>query len=178
MRDLLRQLAGGDRRSIGKANHVVRRVLLSPDRFTEIVGGLSHEDPLIRMRCADVAEKISRARPEWLAAHKLELLELAKQLTEKELRWHIAQMLPRLRLTPAQRRAAVALMFEYLKDESRIVKTCAMQALVDFAAGDTKLGLSLIPLIRALCTTGTPAVRSRARKLIAHLGEKSLLKSE
>jgi len=130
---------------------------------------MSHSDPLIRMRSGDVAEKVSRARPEWLASHKRVLLDLARQTTEKELRWHLAQMLPRLPVTPAERRSAVAAMFDYLKDESRIVRTFAMQALADFAERDAKLRTLLLPMLDQLRTTETPAVRARARKLMAQL---------
>src|SRR5258708_3843378 len=169
MSDPLRRLAGGDRRSIGKAHEVVPLALASRDRFAEIVDGLSHADPLVRMRCADVAEKVSNVRPEWLASHKRTLLDLGKHATEKEVRWHIAQMLPRLALTPTERRATVAMMFDYLKDESRIVRTFAMQALADFAAEDGALRRRLLPLLHDLRRTSTPAVRARARKLVAHL---------
>jgi hypothetical protein len=43
---------------------------MDPVRFAEIIDGLRHEHPLVRMRSADAAEKISAARPEWLQRHK------------------------------------------------------------------------------------------------------------
>jgi hypothetical protein len=126
MTGLLAHLAGGDRRSIGQSDQVAQHVLGHPKKFAEIVGGLSIDDPLIRMRCADVAEKVSRVQPEWLQAHKAALLDLAMRTTQQELRWHLAQMLPRLRLSKKERRGTVAVMFEYLNDKSQIVKTFAM----------------------------------------------------
>lgn len=96
MNKLMQQLAGGDRRSIGRSNAVVGKVLKEPGRFAEIIDGMTHSDLLIRMRCADVAEKVSARHPEWLQCYKRRLLGLAASATEQELRWHLAQMLPRL----------------------------------------------------------------------------------
>lgn len=128
MHDLLRKLAGGDRRSIGQSDRVVCDVLKQPSLFAVVIEGVRHSDPLVRMRCADVAEKVTRPHPEWLTPHKAVLLALAAQTTEQELRWHLAQMLPRLPLTPAEMRCVIARLLEYLADDSSIVKTFAMQA--------------------------------------------------
>ena len=63
---VLRTLSGGDRRSIGKADRVVEQVLKTPALLGDVVRGFSHDDPVIRMRSADVAEKVSAVHPEWL----------------------------------------------------------------------------------------------------------------
>jgi hypothetical protein len=137
MSTLTRELTGGDRRSIGKSNAVVGKILRSPSRFAEVIDGLTDGDPLIRMRCADAAEKASLQRPEWLQPHKRKLLELAKSSVEQELRWHLAQMLPRLKLDRRERRQTEAILLSYLKDKSRIVQTFALQALADLSADDS-----------------------------------------
>jgi hypothetical protein len=103
---MLCKLTGGDRRSIGKANLVVREVIADPQRVTEIIHGMSNDDRLVRMRCGDVAEKLSRRSPEWIGPHANTLLVLASNATEKEMRWHLAQILPRLKLDPGQSWAA------------------------------------------------------------------------
>jgi hypothetical protein len=48
-----------------------------------------------------------------------------------------------------------------------------MQALVDLALHDTRLRSQVMPLIERLTKTGTPALRSRGRKLLRQLGNKS-----
>lgn len=169
MDDLLRQLAGGDRRSIGQSDRVVREVLKRPSLFATVIRGLDCADPLIRMRCADAAEKMTRSHPDWLQPHKAALLALAARTTEQEMRWHLAQMLPRLTLTPAETHRVVARILEYLNDDSRIVKTFAMQALADFAERDHALRLRALPLLDDLTRTGSPAMRSRGRRLVARL---------
>src|SRR4029077_10613643 len=69
-------LKGGDRRSIGKSNQIAQLVLSEPKRFAELVESLWDEDPIVRMRAADAAEKVAVTRPEFLNPHKRELLGL------------------------------------------------------------------------------------------------------
>ncbi len=167
MSAFLDQLAGGDRRSIGNAGVVVRQVLTDPSKLVEVIAGLSAADPLVRMRCADVAEKVSAAHPEWLQPHKGVLIKLAARATQQELRWHLAQMLPRLTLDTVEHRAAVRVMFAYLNDPSKIVKTFAMQALADFARNDRALRRRLPRILADILQSGSPAMQARARKLLA-----------
>ena len=169
MNKLLVELSGGDRRSIGKSNLVVRKVLDDPVHFAAIIDGLSNEDALVRMRCADLAEKVSAAHPDWLSSHKQTLLGLAAKSAEQELRWHLAQMLPRLNLDRKERRKSVEIMQVYLSDRSNIVKTFAMQALADFAINDVTLRRKLLPQFQEFAQKGSPAMRARARKLIIRL---------
>lgn len=169
MSRLLAALAGGDRRSIGRSGAVVRQVLADPARFAEIVGGLSDADPIVRLRCADAAEKVSLVHPGWLAPHKQALLDLAMVSVEPAVRWHLAQMLPRLQLDRRQRRRVVVALYRYLDDPSRIVKTFAMQALADLAGSDDALRRELLPRVEEMARTGSPAMRARARKLLVQL---------
>lgn len=118
------------------------------------------------MRCADVAEKVSGAHPDWLQPHKEALLSFASTVQEKEVRWHMAQMLPRLQLAAVERRRAVALLFQYLDDPSRIVKTWSMQALFQMSEGDPKLRARVMPIVRDAALKGSLAECSRAKKLL------------
>jgi hypothetical protein len=132
-------LEGSDRRSIGRANEVARMVLKEPRRFRELIACLWHDDPIIRMRAADAAEKVSVQKPRLLDRHKPELLGLLAEAEQIELRWHLAAMIPRLRLTPAERHRAAVALHRYLEDRSSIVKTFALQALTDLAQNDVAM---------------------------------------
>jgi hypothetical protein len=57
-------LEGGDRRSIGRANHVAELVLRHPHPLRELLKYLWSGEAVVRMRAADAAEKISRQMPE------------------------------------------------------------------------------------------------------------------
>ena len=69
-------LKGGDRRSIERSDEVKRLVSRQLKRFPELLKCLWDEDPVIRMRAADAAERVTLAHPELLHPHKQELLGL------------------------------------------------------------------------------------------------------
>jgi hypothetical protein len=166
---LLKKLAGGDRRSIGRSNSVVREVLARPILFRVLVAGLTADDPVVRMRAADALEKVSLRRPELLRPYKRRLLRVASQSAQQEVRWHMALVFPRMNLRPAERAIALDILLEYLGDKSSIVKTWAMHCLAHFASQDAGLKRRLLPLLRDLTEVGTPAMRARGRKLLASL---------
>lgn len=167
MNDLLEMLKGGDRRSIGQAPRVVAKVCENPRLFPLLFEGLLTDDPVVRMRAADAVEKISARRPELLAPFKGELLLRISQCDQKEVRWHVAQLLPRLSLDALEMAAAIRILAEYLKDPSRIVRTFALQALADLAEREPSLRPRAIRELRSAARSGSPAVKSRARKLLA-----------
>jgi len=169
LRRIRKLLAGGDRRSIGRSAQVVADVLAHPERFGAVIDAISDDDPVIRMRAADVAEKITAQRPELLGAYKRLLLDDLARASQAEVRWHVAQMLPRLTLAEGDHHAAVAILVDYLDDHSRIVTVNAMQALTDFARADASLRPRVIELLEPLTERGSPAIRARGRKLLAAL---------
>jgi hypothetical protein len=162
-------LQGGDRRSLGRANRVAALVLGQPERFPELLECLWCDEPVVRMRAADAAEKASAQRAELLYPFKTELLGLAAETIQQELRWHLALMIPRLPLTRAERKRTVALLKEFLSDRSSIVKTCALQGLAELAQSDPELRSDVIIVVERASRTGTPAMKARARKLLPKL---------
>jgi hypothetical protein len=177
----LAKLSGGNRTTLGRTDAVVAEVLADPKKFPALLACLaeasdkstdasrSKTTAILLMRASDAVEKISRKRPEWLAPHKLDFLGLAGSTDQIEVRWHMAQILPRLPLTPRERAVAVDVLFDYLKDRSSIVRTLAMQGLADFAARDANLRTKILPFLEELTQIGTAAMRARGRKLLAHL---------
>lgn len=172
-------LSGGTRRSTGRANEVAANVAQEPVSFRYLIALLHDpEDPVVRMRAADAAEKASRQNPTLLRPHKPQLLALLaesdpQESIRQEIRWHLAQMIPRLQLTPAERRGVIASLELYLRDRSSIVRTCAMQALAELALqepGTTRNAIA--DEIRILARTGTPAMKARGRKLLEKLARK------
>src|SRR5580692_2418913 len=157
---LAAMLEGGDRRSIGRSNEVARLVLKQPRRFRELIACLWHENPVVRLRVADAAEKVSAKKPRLLDRHKPELLGLLTEAEQIELRWHLAAMIPRLRLTPAERQRAAAALHHYLEDRSSIVKTFALQALTDLAQNDAAMRPKVKQLLEEAVQSGTPAMRA------------------
>jgi HEAT repeat protein len=168
-RNILAFLEGGDRRSIGRSDHVAAMVSKNPRLFPDLIAGLWSEDPLVRMRAADAAEKVTRTKRPWLQPFKKELLGLMVEAAEQELRWHLAVIVPRLALSTAQRHQAISTFARYLEDRSSIVRTFALQGLADLAQDDPALRPKVIELLHEATRTGTPAMKARSRKLLLHL---------
>jgi hypothetical protein len=169
MDDVVKKLEGGDQRSIGRVDEVVGEVLDNPSSFEVIFNAMLSDDPIIRMRSADAVEKITAKHPEYLQPYKEKLVQQVAKIDQQEVRWHIAQMFPRLELSEEERAVVVEILLDYLDDKSKIVKTFSMQALADFAERDTSLRPKVIQLLEELTRTGSPAMKNRGRKLLEKL---------
>jgi hypothetical protein len=167
--DLLGKLQGGDRRSIGRADEVVADVLNDPALFDDLFQGMLHDNPVVRMRSADAVEKITREHPEYLKPYKAQLIQHVAAIEQQEVRWHVAQILPRLDLSDKERSRVAEILMSYLHDESKIVKTMSMQALAELAEQDAGLLPQVMELLKELVETGSPAMRSRGRRLLEEL---------
>jgi hypothetical protein len=168
-KNILALLGGGDRRSIGRADQVVQMVSKNQALFAELMNGLCSQEPLIRMRAADAAEKITRTHPDWVNRYKRKLLELMGETQQQELRWHLAAIVPRLQLNSQERQLVVSSLKSYLDDHSSIVKTSALQALVDLTPDDASIRPEVIKILRKAAQAGTPAMKARSRKLLVRL---------
>lgn len=110
-------------------------VLAEPALFEVVFSAMLGADPIIRMRASDVVEKITAKHPEFLRPYKTMLIEQVTRIEQKVVRWHVAQMLPRLELDEREREQVIRILLEYLNDSSSIVKTFAMQSLTELSPG-------------------------------------------
>lgn len=154
---------------IGRSAQVAAIVTGNPKRFPELIAGLWSAHPLVRMRAADAAEKVTRKRPELLQPYKQELLGLMTETLEQEMRWHLAAMVPRLLLGPKERQIAISSLNRYLEDRSSIVKTSALQGLADLARQEPGIRSRVVEILREATRSGTPAMKARSRRLLMHL---------
>lgn len=170
MKDPLKLLAIGDRRTTGKSDEVAAAVLRDPKLFDVVFDAMwQSDDAGIRMRASNVCETVTRSMPELLTPRKKDLLKHVANVEQQEVRWHYCQMLPRAKLTPAERRRAFAQLKTFSNDKSGIVRTFALQAMFDLAQQDPTLEEETREWIVKQMENATPAVKSRGRKLLAAL---------
>ena len=169
MHEILNLLTGGDRRSIGRVQEVVAEVLREPSLFGEVFYGMLSDDPLISMRAADAIEKITAQHPDYLQPYKDVLITQVASRNQQEVRWHVAQLIPRLQLDQHERDLLFEVLRTYLSDPSAIVKTFSLQALADLALQDDRLLPETVRLLKMYMENGSAAVRSRGRKLLQKL---------
>ena len=167
-------LAGGDRRSVGKSGAVVDLLESRPELLPALADLLWGADPLVAMRAADALEKYTRDKRNVLQAYKAQLIGLMSECAQQEVRWHLAAIVPNLRLTPSECRRVAQILRSYLHDRSSIVKTYAMHGLSDLTRQDQTLHSEVLELIRSLSRSGTPAMRARGRNLLKVLESKGV----
>lgn len=131
------KLTGGDRRSIGRSNEVVADVLADPSLFDLIFDAIASDDPLIAMRAADAVEKVTAAQPELLRPHKRRLLTELASIPQQEVRWHVAQMLPRLSLSARERRQAAGIVRRLTREGTPAMRARGRRLLAELDPGST-----------------------------------------
>lgn len=171
-KEMAAYLTGGDRRSIGRANQVVKLAENQPGLLPQLIREMWNPDPIVAMRAADAVEKLTRRRERALQPFKKELLGLAEETDQQELRWHLAAMLPRLRLSPAECRRVTQILIAWLADQSSIVKTFALQGLFDLSLQHSALRPQVEELLTTAVQTGTAAMKARSRKLLSKMAMK------
>lgn len=171
MNNIEKMLRIGDMRTVGQSDGVVEMVLASSRPFQDVVHAILSDNPGIRMRASDAVEKITRFHPEWLKPYKRMFLHKIADIDQQEVRWHTAQILPRLNLTTIERKKVFVLLVSYLDDNSLIVKTFSMQALADIALQDSAYIDEVRDIVSRSIKTGSPAMKARGKKLLLKLEE-------
>jgi hypothetical protein len=78
-------------------------------------------------------------------------------------------MFSRLDLTRQESKIVFETLMNYLTDRSSLVRTLTMQALADLAEKEEILRPPVVDLLEGLTRTGSPAMKSRGRKLLRKL---------
>lgn len=159
-------LAGGDRRSTGASAKTARRMATDDLLVGEAILLMSHHDPIVAMRAADALEKASRSAPVMLQPHRARLLRIARRSDQPELVWHLAQMLPRLRLTSRQANTVGAWLARVFESAgSRIARANALEGLVTLAAHHPGVRSAARQVLKSAAGSPVPAIAARARRL-------------
>jgi hypothetical protein len=161
-------LSGGDLRSIGKTEAVVLSVK-DQNAFDELFTCLFHKDRLVIMRAADAIEKITINHAAFLTKHKQAILELGRTAKNKELKWHLALLIPRLNLSDKEIETVWPLLTNSALDkkESRLVRVNSIQALYDIAIRRKEFMGRFELLLAKAEKENIPSINARIRKLKA-----------
>ena len=159
-------LAGGDLRTTGASNNIVRQVS-TQEAFDELFACTRHPNRKVVMRSLDAIEKIAAEQPQFLAGHKKELLSLLETAEQKEAKWHLAQLVPRLPLTTNETGRVWHRLTQWALDkgESRIVRALSVQALHDLLPRVPQLREDLVYTATLMYAEQIPSINARIRKL-------------
>ena len=159
-------LQGGDLRSIGEVNEIIK-LIKSQAGFDELFIGLTNSDRKIVMRTADAIEKITKDNPDYLKKHKTQLLQLCGKAKNIELKWHLALIISRVYLTEKELGIVWQILTNWATDkqESKIVRVNSIQGLFNLLkqrpdlTEDFNLTLSLLEKERI------PSINARIKKI-------------
>ncbi len=164
------QLKGGNLRSLGHIQAVISQIT-NQQNFDVLFKSLFDADRLVVMHTVDAVEKITQVHPEYLDSHKNELLELFQNANHIELKWHLAQLIPRLiirlKLSKEERGAAWNRLTQWALDKSgsRIVRVNCMQALFDIQKQYFELCKDFTDTLSKLDRENIPSIVARIKKL-------------
>lgn len=158
-------LKGGDLRSIGEANKVVKEVN-NQDDFDNLFKGFFHSDRKVVMRTADAVEKITIPKPEFLKKHKQEILALCNSAKHIELKWHLALLVSRLPLTEKETGKIWHILTEWVtnRKESRIVRVNSLQGLYNLLQANEELEQDFNLIVNEIIKEQIPSINARIRK--------------
>jgi hypothetical protein len=164
-----RMLALGGRLDVGRVWEVVELIEGRPGSLEQLVECLWDDNPAIANRAADALERVTRDRPAQAQCWKEPLLGLIAETVEKKVRWNLALVIPRLKLTVPECRRVAEVLRSYLDDPSSIVKTAALHGMADLTRQDPGSLTGVLDLLRIAGRSGTPAMRARSRILLKEL---------
>lgn len=159
-------LLGHDLRKLKNVQNVLNAVY-DQKSFDELFGLIFHHERPLVMRAADAVEKITAKNKDYLKPHKPQLMAILGSADHKELKWHIAQLLPRLPLTDAELEDVWHKLTYWAlnKNESKIVRVNALQGLFDLSQQYPHLHEDLSKTMALMEHEMIPSIQARLRKL-------------
>lgn len=164
MNQLLEWLKGGDLRSDGLSQEVVRFVLKQPELLPDLLQGLLDEDEVIRGRAADAIEHLAREIPHKLIRHQTLLSGAMVNDPTPMVRWHLAMVLGHMALDWDEPEQACRLLMDCLSDRSVFVTSWAIVSLCVYARLFPALQERNITQVANLSGSPSVAIRSKVRK--------------
>ncbi len=164
--DFINYLKGGDLRSIAAADKVVSLVKTQTN-FDDLFQFLFSKDRLIVMRAADSIEKITLRQPDFLRGHTQEIINLMNTAVDKELKWHMAQIVSRINLTIDEFEMVWDKLKKWATDkkESKIVRVNSIQSLFDLMHKNNQKEKDFDLIIQKIKRENIPSINARLKKL-------------
>jgi hypothetical protein len=166
--DFADTLHGGDLRSLREPANVLAHVRNQHD-FDALFTLLFHHDRNVVMRAADAVEKITRTVPDFLDAHRDQLLGLMMDHANIELKWHLAQLAPRLEFGADSLPKVWARLRYWIlnRNESKLVRVNALQGLFEIMQRHERTAFKndFRNIVAIVTQEHIPSIDARIRKL-------------
>ena len=139
----------------------------SQESFDKLFEYLYDSDRAIMMKAIDAIEKITVQKIEFLQKHKQEIITLSANAKTIELKWHLAQLLGRIKYTKDEMLNVWKLLKEWLlnKNESKIVRVNSLQTLYECAKLNSDFKSEFNEIIKEISKENIPSINARIKKL-------------
>jgi len=164
--NLTELLAGNDLRSLGNSSEILSLVN-DQNSFDKLFKYLYNKDRAIVMKTIDVIEKITLKHEEYLQKHKLEILNISKDAENIELKWHLAQILARIKYTDNEILSVLKILEEWIlnKKESKIVRVNSLQSLYELVKSNNEYRNKLNKIVSVIRLENISSINARIKKL-------------
>lgn len=161
-------LAEGKLNSLGRANEVLELVLNDKKLLNGLYECIFDEDEWVRLRAADVFEKVAAQNPDWIQNYTDKLFTEVASVEQAGVRWHLVQILGEIKLSPKDRRRAAELIESFLEDPDVdwIVANNSLIVLDKFSARDSDLAAKMPKILSTQIKSRHSSVSKRASKLL------------
>jgi len=160
--------AARDLRVLGRSARVVAAVH-TQEEFNLLFKLIFHHERRIATRSIDAVEKITRKHPYFLESHKTQLWALLNDDPATELKWHLAQIVTRMELSPAEFRKVWFLLTHWVinPNESKMVRVNSLQSLFELTEKlpDPSLMQSFRNTVRSIEKERIPSISARIKTL-------------
>jgi hypothetical protein len=147
--------------------------------FDELFELIFDQDRSVVMRAVDAVEKITVRDPKYLIPHRAQLLNVFMSADHKELKWHIAQLIPRIDLSKKELRDVSRVLAYWAGDEneSRLVRVNSLQGLYDLSLNRPELKENFLTTMKLMEREAIPSIQARIRNIKKMIVENSRNKS-
>ena len=159
-------LLGKDLRTV-KQNNIVVRSVNDQTSFDELFRLVFHHERTLVMRAVDAVEKLTVRHPEYLKPHKSQLLHALKSADHKELKWHIAQLIPRVDLDAKELEVVWHILTYWTqnRNESKIVRVNSLQGLFDLSRRHPEFRNDFDKTVALIEREMIPSIQARIRRI-------------
>ena len=162
-------LCGGDRRSIARSKQALALIRAKPNLIPQLARLAADKDWLVSMRAADLLEKLAHERPEWIEPHKRAFIGPLADDEHWEVRLQVVRALPLFSWSPAENKRVVEILLRDAGHPQKFVRAWAVDSLAHFAEKDRGLMPKLHRCLRQFKRSGSKALMSRGRQIIARM---------
>jgi len=165
-KDFTELLAGDDLRSLGNSSEIIS-LINDQNSFDKLFTYLYNNNRAIVMKTIDLIEKITLEHGEYLQKHKLEIFNMSNNADNIELKWHLAQIIVRIKYTHDEIKTVWKILEKWILDkkESKIVRVNSLQSLYEIVKNNNEYQNNLLKIVKIIREENIASINARIKKL-------------